>query len=241
MIMAFSTFLASASMAAAADDPGGHTGTKQSSRLYTEPDPSAAGGLTFRPTSPSGDLVAAFAVPQLQVKAVYKAEIENDTVRFRGLPAAKYDVLVLCKNGFYEGFRLTRDEDTLTPEDRKSIEAAIRRAVQFFDTKEIHRLEGFTGQAGQATSVLQELRTKPVTLQDASVRSDIQIRSLKLVYLEDVGAVGWQLLTTRELVRTEVAGHERRGLLPHRFCPALGGVRVTDAVRDLGEVDLAKK
>ena len=86
--------------------------------------------------------------------------------------------------------------------------------------------------------MLQEMRLRPVTLQDATVHAEIQIRSLKLALLEDVGAVGWHLVTTREIIRQEVAGNERKGVLPHKYSAALGGIRVVDSVKDLGEIRL---
>jgi hypothetical protein len=230
-----------ASPARAADKPpGGHTGTQQSSRLYTAPDPSATGGIHLRAPGDRAP-VAAFALQAFETKYVYAGEVRGADITFTGLPPAKYDLLLLFEDGFCEGLRLSRDESSLTEPDRKSIETIINRSVPFFDTKVIHRCEGATGRAGAAACVLQELRTKPVTLQDASVRTDIQIRSLKLVGLEDVGATGWQLLVTREIVRTEVAGSERRGVLKHQYVPALGAIRVTDQVKDLGEVKLESR
>jgi hypothetical protein len=229
--------LLAAAPARAADAPGGHTGTQQSSRLYTSPDPAAAGGIRLR-VAGSRAPAAAFALQAFETKYVYAGEVRGQEVAFAGLPPAKYDLLLLFEDGFCEGLRLGRDQSSLTEKDHKSIEAAVNRSVPFFDTKVIHRCEGATGREGRAACMLQEMRTKPVTLQDASVRSDIQIRSLKLVGLEDVGATGWQLLVTREIVRTEVAGNERRGVLPHHYVPALGSIRVTDQVKDLGEVKL---
>lgn len=225
-------------LSAAAAEPKGHTGTQQSSRLYTPPDASARGGIRMKVVKPNGgQVIGAFALVQFETKYCYRASVNGDTISFNGLPAGKYDLMILCENGFFEGMRLTREEDALTKEDRASIEAILSKSVQFFDTKKIHRLGGVPGDTGQARCVLQEMRTKPVTLQDASVRSDIQIRSLKLAELEDVGPA-WQLTTTREISRQEVAGNERRGLLPQKFVPALSGIRVTDQERDLGQVDL---
>ena len=223
---------------ARAEEPKGHTGTQQSSRLYTPPDPSSKGGIRMKLVKPNGGpVVGAFALLQFETKYCYRAAVNGDTLTFSGLPAGKYDLLILCEGGFFEGLKLNREDDSLAKDDKASIEAAIMKSVQFFDTKKIHRLAGAPGDSGVARAMLQEMRLKPVTLQDASVRSDIQIRSLKLVVLEDVGPA-WQLTTTREISRQEVAGNERRGLLPQKFVPALSGIRVTDQERDLGPVDL---
>lgn len=237
------TFLIWAALAAAvcpAEQPKGHTGTEQSTRLYTPSDAGAGGGIQFRVNRTTKNLIAAFAVPQFAPKSVYKGSVAGgDRVSFSGLPTAKYDLLLVFEDSYYEGFKLTRDGDLLTAADRKSITDAINKATPFFNLKEIYRMEGTTGRDGQAMAVIQEMRTKPVTLQDASVRTDIQIRSLKVIMLDQVGP-GWSFTQSREIIRQEVAGNERKGPLPHHYAPPLGGIRVTDSVKDLGLVDLTK-
>ncbi len=115
------------------------------------------------------------------------------------------------------------------------------RAVPFFDTKKIHRVAGTTGTAGKARCVLQEVRTGLILAQSAEELKNTQIRSLKLAWLEDVGATGWQLINSRELVRQEVTGAMPKGILPHEFRAALGGIRVTDGIKNLGLVELNRK
>lgn len=226
--------------AAFAAEPKGHTGTEQSTRLYTQPDASAGGGIKLRINRVQKNLLHAFAIPQFETRFVYKGVATGgDSVSFTGLPAAKYDVVLVFEDSFYEGCKLSRDEDQLSAADKKSIEEKINKSVPFFNLKEMHRLSGSTGSDGQAMCVLQEMRTKPVTLQSAEVRSDIQIRSIKLVMLDQVGP-GWSVTQTREIIRQEVAGNERKGPLPHHFALPLGGIRVTDSIKDLGLVDLTK-
>jgi hypothetical protein len=216
---------------------GPYTKTKQSSRLYTPPDPSASGGLLFRLPARSSPLAGVFALPQLDPSLCYQAEINGREGRFRGLPVGRYDLIIVYHDIFYENILLTQDPDTLTPSDHEMIRQTIEKAVPFFNVKTIHRLAGQTGRGGKAALVLQDLRTLPVTLQDASVRKDIQIRSLKLARLEQVN-IGWQLVHTREIIRMEVGPDMPQGVLPYRHVPALGNIRVTDTVRDLGELQL---
>lgn len=219
---------------------GERSGTVQSTRLYTPPDPSAAGGIQAVLAMPRGALVGVYAMPTHDFKQVYRGNItdEGRGFRFTGLPVGKYDLLLQYADGFDEGFTLSRVDDQLTARDRESIAAAIRRAVAFFDTKAIHRVAGVPGPDGEARCVLQELRTRKILAQSAEELTGYQIRSFKLAVLREVGAVGWQLVETRELVRTEVAPGDPRGILEHRYCPALGGIRVTDAVKDLGTLRL---
>lgn len=229
--------IACAAMAAA----GPYTGTQQSSRLYTPPDPAAPGGLRGALELPAGRTVQeVLAVSRSDPIRVYRATVDRSTASFvlEGLPVGYYDLVVWCSDAFYEGLVLWREPSTLTEQEREAVTAHLKDCVPFFDTKRVHRCEGRGGPAGQARCVLQEVRTRPVTLQDASVRSDIQIRSLKLAWLEEVGGGRWQLGGTRELVRQEVGPGDARGVLPHYFSERLRGFRVVDAVREVGVMSL---
>lgn len=218
---------------------GSVTGTRQSTRLYTAPNPFAGGGIAFALPRTAPPLKAAVAVPALSREYAFAGEIGPDgrSARFAGLPVDRYDLLLVFDDWCAEGFLLHRDPDTLTDADRAAIESTVRRSVPFFDTKAIHRCEGAGGSAGRAAAFLQEVRTRPVTLQDASVRMDIQVRSLKLAFFEEVGP-GWHMVRTRELLRQEVGPRDTKGLLKHVFHPALQGIRVMESVRDLGVLDL---
>lgn len=223
-----------------AAEPKGHTGTEQSTRLYTQPDGSAGGGIKLRINRVLKNMIAAFAIPQFETKSVYKGVVTGgDSASFTGLPAAKYDLVLVFEDSFYEGIKLARDDDQLTAYDKASISAAINKSTPFFNLKEIHRMAGTTGKDGHAMTVLQEMRTKPITLQSGEVRSDIQVRSIKVTMMDDVGPA-WSQTQTREIIRQEVAGNERKGPLPHHFAPPIGGIRVTDTMKDLGLVDLTK-
>lgn len=218
----------------------GHTGTKQSSKLYTAPDASDPGGLRGRIALPKEPLLAAYAVPNSELVRCYKATLSKDgrSFEFNNLPTAKYDLLLVFPEMIYEGFTLSRTPGALNTNDWKSIIEILNKSEPFYEIKRIHRLEGVSGDTGWAQAVFQEVRARPVTLQDASVHKDIQIRTIKLARFENVGPA-WQLLVTRELCRQEVAGKERKGLLPHYYCPdKLGSLRVVDTVKDLGTLEL---
>ncbi len=218
--------------------PGPYTGTTQSSQLYTAADPQAGGGLRGRVPVPPGEVLGVFALPQDRWQSVYLAQISPDgTFQFAGLPAGKYDLAVLFEDRLLEGIVLHRAEDSLTSTDRAAIQAKVEASSAFFNEKRIQRCEGTTGRAGTARILLQELRSRPVTLQSAEVRSDIQIRSLKIALLEDVGP-GWSMQQTRELARQEVGPPDTKGLIPVVHVPRLSGVRVVEAVKDLGTLEL---
>lgn len=219
---------------------GEFTKTKQSSRLYTQADPSAAGGIRGKVGHPDQRIEGAFAIAQFEPARVYAGSVGADgrSFEFAGLPTGKYDLMLLYGSFFIEGVRLCRETDSLNDGDRKAIKATVDRSVPFFDTKVIHRVEGVTGHAGKAMAVEQDMRTRPVTLQSAEVRDDIQIRSLKIATLEDVGTAGWHLTNTREVVRQEVGGGQHKGPIDHRHAPEIGNIRVVDSVKDLGTLEL---
>lgn len=213
----------------------------QSTRLYTQPDPSARGGINGRIKEHKQLLFAVFAVPSDNPKLVYRGALSDDgnEFSFAGLPVAKYDLMLVCPTRFYEGFKLTQEADSLTVKDRKMIEAIIMKSVPFFNVKKIHRCEGTTGRNNTAKCVLQEARTLPVMDQEGILHPEYQVRSIKLACLEDVGTAGWQLVNTREIIRMEVGPDDVKGVLPHVFLPALSQIRVVDEVKELGEIDLS--
>lgn len=219
------------------------TKTRQSTYLYTESDPNAKGGVCGSVKYAHHALRGAFAMTPDNPKQVYRGSVAPDGKSFSitGLPVAKYDLLLVGQKSFYEGFRLKLDEDSLTDADRKAIEKAIMKSVPFFNLKKIHRLAGTTGQGGTARCVLQEMRTKPVTLQSGATLTNIQVRSIKVACLEDVGSAGWQLVFTREIIRMEVGPNEAQGLLRHNYLPMLGQIRVMDEIKDLGEIDFTSE
>ena len=225
--------------AAGGPEPRGGTGTKQSGYLYSAPDAAAAGGIRGRVIRPSKPILYVFAQAADDWKRVYRGELSADRTgfSFSGLPVGMYDLVVLYNDCFMEGLSLTRDENTLTDKDTAAISEAIMKSNPFFNEKKIHRCEGTTGYAGRARCVLQEIRTRPVTLQSAEIRSDIQVRSIKLVLPEDVG-IGWSLVNTREIVRQEVLATDSKGLLAHRFVPELGRIRVIEKIKELGDLSL---
>lgn len=227
-------------MAAVAVTPGGageYTRTKQSASLYTPADPKETGGLSGKLTNAPGKILGVFALPQDEWKKVYLATLKPDgRFEFTGLPAAKYDLMVLCEQGIFDGILVMREAKPVEPGSDlwKALTVPLGKSNPFFETKHLVRAAA-AGQ--QARGLLQEVRARPVTLQSAEVRSDIQIRSLKRVLLEDVGA-GWSLENTREIFRQEAGRKDVQGLLPDLFFPKLGGLRVSTTVKELGSLEL---
>ena len=151
---------------------------------------------------------------------------------------AKYDLVIIYDNNFWEGLSLNRAEDTLTPKDRSSITTTVMKSEPYFNEKKIHRLSGTTGRAGKGRLIYQEVRTLPVTLQSGEIRADIQTRSLRLGLVEDIGSVGWTITEVRQVLRQEVLPTDFRGFLPHHYSEKLSSIRVVDSEKDLGQLQL---
>jgi hypothetical protein len=207
--------------------------------LYTPPDPSAGGGIRGRISAPDKPLAAAYALPADEPRFVYKGAVAGKDKRefsFAGLPTGKYDLLLVFDDVFYEGLTLARKDDSLAAKDRESIEAIIAKTEPYYTTKTVHRLGGQGGTSGEARCICSFFRAKEsVGFIDGAVYPDHR-RSLKLVVLEEVGP-GWQVVKTREIHTAMVK--PGTGLLAHVYRHNLGGIRVIDQVKDVGDIDLS--
>ena len=207
--------------------------------LYTEPDPEAGGGIRGAVASSAGPLEAVFAIPAADPLKVYRAEIRRggeSTFSFRGLPPARYDLLVCFQRTLFEGMTLSRTPSSLTPEDTGKIGEIISLSEPFFNRKIIHRVEGTTGHmTGTARAICTFLRTrKSIGYLDGVWRKEHR-RAYKLVLLEDVGP-GWQVARTREIYTVMMA--PGTGESEVRYSAGLSRIRVIDSVKDLGLLTL---
>lgn len=255
-------------------DPGNmspYSKTKVGINLYSKPDPSAGGGLRGMIAGNPSEVLGVLALPQKfpnisalsdveggdstknarninkdMTNQVYLAALgANNAFSFYGLPPGKYDLFVLCENCFYEGLLLSREANTLTEPDVRAIKAKVNESNPFFNVKNQHRIEGQGGTFGKARVLEQEVRTLPVTLQNAEVLKHIQIRSIKLCLMESVGTsklgTHWEMKKTREITRQEMGPPDTKGLIPGYFCKPLQGIRVATSVKDLGTITLASE
>ena len=236
--------------------------------LYSKTDPDASGGIKGVIAEAPSEVLGVVAMPQkfpniaaledveggLSTKnvrninkdmtnQVYLAELGSDNAfSLSGLPPGKYDLFVLCENCFYEGLLLSREENTLTDADTQSIKAKITESNPFFNVKNQYRMEGQTGSFGKARVIEQEVRTLPVTLQNADVLTHIQIRSIKLCLMESIGTknlgVHWEVKKTREITRQEVGPPDTKSVIPGYFSKSLQGIRVSTSIKDVGAIIL---
>lgn len=250
-------------------DPGNmspYTGTKVGSRIYTPLNPTLPGGFRGKIVDVPSKVLGVMALYQQfpnvsalgaegslaknaknanqDMKApIYLAELADDnSFVFQGLPAGKYDLFVMCENCFFEGFALSREENTLKEADVKAIKKKITESNPFFNVKHQHRIEGTHGAYGKARILEQEVRTKTLVLQSAEVVTGVQIRSIKVCMMESVGSkrIGsfWEMKKTREICRQEIGPLETKGVIPNYFRKSLQGIRVSRRMKDLGELSL---
>ena len=213
-------------------------------RLYAKPDPANTGGLRGSIAYPALPIEEILAIPAENVEEVYEGEVtgsQRTDFQFKALPVGKYDLVVIFASEFHEGFRLTRDASTLTPEDLMKIGATIQKSEPFFTRKFIHRVEGETGRGKDARAICTYYRDKGSELlmeqfEGKSSRPDFR-RTFKLVLLKDVGP-GWQIARARDLYPKWV--NPKSTLPAHKFSAALSQLRVADQVKDLGALYLSR-
>jgi hypothetical protein len=208
-------------------------------RLYTAPDPASPGGLKghiARPAQPVGSVVA---VPRDEPGKAYDGTLGGDgrEFRFEGLPMGKYDLLVIYEDAFFEGLQLSREPNTLTRDDLRKIDDTVNKSEPFFTQKTVHRVEGTSGRGGAAHALCAFLRDKSSMDGAGATRQEYR-RAIKLLFLQDVG-VGWQIVQSRDLYPAYVKPANARPV--HHFAEALGGIRVTDHVKDMGDIDLTAR
>ena len=204
-------------------------------RLYTQPDPSASGGIRGHISRPVSPILQILAIAPDEPRLVYEGMVSGSDSRgftFTGLPMRKYDLFVIYEDSFYEGLQLTFEEDTLTAEDRTKIDYIINKSDPYFPKKYIHRMEGTTGRGNLSRCLVTMLR-------DTNSRAEQSWRrTFKLCMLKDVGP-GWQVVRTRDLYPLFV--EPGKGNPKHNFSKALSRIRVTSRIKELKEIDLTQK
>ena len=205
--------------------------------LYTQPDLTLGGGMKGRISSPTNAIMAIFALPPHEPKFVYMGALgEDHAFEFSGLPAAKYDLFIAYEHEVFEGLTLNRYKNTLTDADRKSIDYIINRSDRFFEKKVIHRVSGVTGKkTGKARAVVSLIRLGPVTDMSNNTYAGAHKRNYKVFFLEDVGP-GYQVAKTRDVLSKFV--EPGKEVPKWNYRPYLSSIRVTDSIKDLGNIDL---
>lgn len=207
--------------------------------LYTKPDSLAQGGISGSIGRPDRPIVEIFASPPSEPRKLYRGTVSGIDRRqfdFKGLPAAKYDLFILYDKTFYEGLTLSREDNTLTGDDKLDIKRTVEKSETFFEKKKILRLEGQTGKGSQARAMVKYLRFRR-SVDYLGEGHDDPRRSLKLVILKQVGP-GWQIVRSREF---DVRFFKRGVSINPRHNAKLSRIRVIDSVKEVGELNLLMK
>lgn len=208
---------------ACADGPG---------RIYTQPLGADSGIITAK----VGGAVLTHAIAVERDRArVYLAALDTGGTGFRfvNLPVGRFDlVLVTRDNRVIEGLGLGAVADL--PADRvKTLEAGVAKADSFFNRHVIHR----TGIEGESAWVFVERIRDAQILRGSGEVLNASLRRLEIIELRDA-TDEWQMARTRHLYREEAPNTKDIPFLAHQQLPALGGLRVAGAPRDLGTIDL---
>lgn len=208
-----------------ADGPG---------RIYTKPDDAGTGTI-------SGGVKGAVLTHALAVERdrtrVYRADLDGAGTRFRfeKLPVGRFDlVLVTTDNRVIEGLAIGPAPDL--PEDRaKHLEQGVTKADSFFNRRIRHR----TGIEGEVALVFVERIRDRQILRGSGEQIDANLRRLEIIELREADDE-WQMVKTRHLFREETPKIKGIPFLVHQHLPALGGLRIASAPRDLGVIDLTE-
>ncbi|MFC1497799.1 hypothetical protein ACFLS1_04890 [Verrucomicrobiota bacterium] len=210
---------------------------KEFSRLYTKPNPDCSGGITgILPISRDAvDIV--LAMPISEPKLCYKAEIPSSgaSFLFKGLPSAKYDLIVICKKNVYEGLSLHPEKSTLKSSDLKNMQKHLDESEPFYPLKKMNRIQGSTGHMkGTAQAFITFIRNK--RSMDYGYRMyDSHRRRFVRAKLDQVGP-GWQMSMVRVLYTEFVKPGDY--FVPVKYCESLNCIRVARSIKDLGKIKL---
>jgi len=203
-------------------------------RIYTKPDPEAAGGIQGQA---GVELTHAIAIDQERLH-VYLADLSDagKTFNFAHLPIGKYDLVLVTKEGaVYEGLTLGDSAGSITGVSLKNLQTRIAVADAFFNRSVVHRL-GLGD--GRVFAFVERIRDK-VTLKQSGETLDANLRRLEIIELEQA-ADDWQMSTTRHIYREELPRTDSPPFLKHIYFSGLGNIRVVDSVKDLGPLSLPK-
>ncbi len=210
---------------ARADGPG---------RIYTKPVDADTGMI-------SGSVKGAVLTHALAVERdrtrVYRATLDGAGAGFRfdKLPVGRFDLVLVTKdNRIIEGLGIGPMPDL--PEDRaKHLEQGVTKADSFFNRHIRHR----TGIEGEVALVFVERVRDRQILRGSGEEIDSNLRRLEIIELREDDDE-WQMVKTRHLYREETPKIKGIPFLVHQHLPALGGLRIASAPRDLGVIDLTE-
>lgn len=226
ILILFVMMMAAVLPMARADGPG---------RIYTKPDDADTGTISGRVKG--AVLTHALAIERDRTR-VYRAALDGAGTgfRFEKLPVGRFDlVLVTTDNRFIEGLALGAVPD-LAEDRAKHLQQGVAKADSFFSRHRRHR----TGIEGEVALVLVERIRDRRILRGSGEPIDANLRRIEIIELREADD-DWQMVNTRHLFREETPRIKGIPFLEHHHHPALGGLRLASAPRDLGVIDLTQR
>lgn len=175
-----------------------------------------------------------------------KLSADGSAAVFANLPADYYDLIVVDSERMtvHEGIALHREPDPAKAtedffaEIRKSLGLRTDRIggwEGFFDAKDFIRFETDGERAGV---FLQQMRLGTALAESGATLKGC-IHSVDVVWVEraKVEGAGWQVMTRQQLYRDEIPA---RTFFASAFVPALQGVRVGTASKEVGPLELPR-
>lgn len=207
----------------------------QAGRIYTAPDPAATGGITGRA---SEELTHAIAIEHDRVR-VYRADLNDSgrAFRFEHLPIGKYDLVLFSKSGSIgEGLALGAPASLPAP-SAHNLETRIATADGFFNHSVVHRT-GIDPTGDTLLAFVERYRANNVLKQNADALGQM-VRRFEVIELTRA-TDDWQMTNTRHIYREGEPIPDTPQFRKTVQLPSLGGVRIIQTVKDLGEIALPK-
>ncbi len=209
----------------------------QSDRLYTRTEATDVGGLKGR--LESGTLTHAIAVDQ-RLQKVFLAELDGAgrEFNFTRLPTAKYDLVLVtadgrvCEGIAREGMKL----EDIDPASAANLRTRIGKADAFFNQSKVHRV--IVGE-DRAWIFVERVRDKLI-LKQSGEELPASLRRLEIAELRKASD-DWQMVHTRHVYREEIPRGQSTGFFKHACLSALGNIRITGGVKDLGVVSIPRE
>lgn len=209
------------------------TALAQAGRIYTQPEPANPGGIAGRVPS---ELTHAVAIEHDRTR-VYLAQLSGGGTEFRfeHLPIGKYDLVLFTKSGpVFEGLALGAAA-TLAEAPAAHLKERVTAQDGFFNQATIHRM-GLSEDGETLLAFVERYRANKIYKQNGEILGELvrRFEVIEFARAED----DWQLTTTRHFYREGEPVPAHPDFRKTVDIPALGGVRVINQLKDLGEIAL---
>lgn len=208
--------------------------------IYDAPVDMASGGVSGTVPVPISDAVLVGA----NVQFVYKGTVSPDKhgFEFKGIPVGKYDILLFDepenntrRGTLYSGLAVTAGTAEVPAKFAAGLMKRMELNDKFFSR---FKLAGFSFIDGNSIglAVVERIKESPITHMNGTVQAHY-LRRVEIATVE-LAVDDWKTNATRHVYRVEMPMEAGKPFLEYVQIPALGKIRVVDAVKDLGLINL---